>query len=82
MEFLRRASNADSGPAIDAQIARATKLLKLNSAQLEALVRHRSRGEQKMIVEHVHIHRGGQAIVGTVNHESGSGSRETAENQG
>lgn len=31
-----------------------------------ALDRHRSRGEQKMTFEHVHIHKGGQAIVGQV----------------
>jgi hypothetical protein len=34
--------------------------------QLEALNRHRSKGEQKMVVEHVHVHSGGQAIVGPV----------------
>jgi hypothetical protein len=81
MEFLRKASNAEYPPVIDSQIARATKLLKLFSTQLEVLVRLRGRGQQKMLVEHVHIHKGGQAIVGTVNHESGIGSSETAERQ-
>jgi hypothetical protein len=33
---------------------------------LEALNRHRGKGQQKMTVEHVHVHSGGQAIVGTV----------------
>lgn len=28
--------------------------------------RHRGKGQQKVTVEHVHIHRGGQAIVGSV----------------
>jgi hypothetical protein len=38
---------------------------------LEALNRHRGRGEQKVRVEHVHVHSGGQAIVGAV--EGGGG---------
>ena len=33
---------------------------------LEALNRHRGKGQQKVTVEHVHVHSGGQAIVGTV----------------
>jgi hypothetical protein len=28
--------------------------------------RHRGKGQQKVTVEHVHVHSGGQAIVGTV----------------
>jgi len=36
--------------------------------ELTALQRLRGRvGEQKVTVEHVHIHEGGQAVVGTVN---------------
>jgi hypothetical protein len=33
---------------------------------LDALNRHRGKGQQKVTVEHVHVHEGGQAIVGTV----------------
>ena len=33
---------------------------------LEALNRHRGKGQQKVTVEHVHVHSGGQAIVGMV----------------
>jgi hypothetical protein len=33
---------------------------------MEALNRHRGKGQQKMTVEHVHVHDGGQAIVGFV----------------
>jgi hypothetical protein len=33
---------------------------------LDALNRHRGKGQQKVTVEHVHVHSGGQAIVGTV----------------
>ena len=38
---------------------------------LEALNRHRGKGHQKVTVEHVHVHQGGQAIVGSV--ETGGG---------
>ena len=33
---------------------------------MEALDRHRGRGQQHVTVEHVHVHKGGQAIVGAV----------------
>jgi hypothetical protein len=32
----------------------------------EALNRHRGKGQQKVTVEHVHVHAGGQAVVGMV----------------
>jgi hypothetical protein len=57
MEFLRRASNAEYATAIDSQLNRATKLLKLYGSQLEMLIHHRGGGQQKMVVEHVRIHR-------------------------
>jgi hypothetical protein len=45
----------------------ATKMLRTFIAQVETLKRYRGGGEQKMIVEHVHVNEGGQAVVGTVN---------------
>ena len=45
---------------------------------LEALNRHRGKGQQKVTVEHVHVHNGGQAIVGNV---EGDGLRTKSENQ-
>jgi hypothetical protein len=44
----------------------ANKLSRTCATLLEALNRHRGKGQQKMTVEHVHVHSGGQAIVGTV----------------
>ena len=49
----------------------ATKLLRTYTAQMEALNRHRGKGQQKMTVEHVHVHDGGQAIVGNVSKGGG-----------
>ena len=36
---------------------------------LEALNKHRGKGQQKVTVEHVHVHQGGQAIVGRIHTE-------------
>jgi hypothetical protein len=44
----------------------AVKLLRTFAAQTEALQRYRGKGQQKVTVEHVHVHTGGQAIVGSV----------------
>ena len=44
----------------------ATKLTRTFTAQMEALNRHRGKGQQKMTVEHVHVNAGGQAIIGNV----------------
>jgi hypothetical protein len=44
----------------------ANKLSRTYATQLEALNRHRGKGQQKVTVEHVHVHSGGQAIVGAV----------------
>jgi hypothetical protein len=47
-------------------VNRASKLIRTFASQMEALSRYRGKGEQKMVVEHIHVHKGGQAIVGSV----------------
>jgi hypothetical protein len=47
---------------------------------LEALNRHRGKGQQKVTVEHVHVHAGGQAVVGMVE-TPGGGDRSKSEDQ-
>lgn len=49
----------------------ATKFQRTFIAQIEALQKLRGKGGQKVTVEHVHVHQGGQAIVGNV--EKGEG---------
>lgn len=49
----------------------ANKLSRTYTMLLDALNRHRGKGQQKVTVEHVHVHQGGQAIVGAV--EAGGG---------
>jgi hypothetical protein len=56
----------------------ANKLSRTHATLLEALNRHRGKGQQRVTVEHVHVYEGGQAIVG---HVEGGGVRTKSENQ-
>jgi hypothetical protein len=61
-------------------LSQANKLSRTYTTLLEALNRHRGKGQQKVTVEHVHVHAGGQAVVGTVE-TAGGGDRRKPENQ-
>jgi hypothetical protein len=52
-------------------VQRAVSCASPYSTLLEALNRHRGKGSQKVAVEHVHVHEGGQAIVGNVETRGG-----------
>ena len=68
METLARAGYRDQTfEGKQANINQATKMLRTFMSQMEALKRYRTGGQQKMIVEHVNVNEGGQAVVGTVN---------------
>ena len=66
--FLARATLEGQHPeAIDANVLRATRLMRIFGEQLEAMQRLRGKaGHQKVTGEHVHVHEGGQAIVRAV----------------
>ena len=51
---------------VDKHLAIANKCSRTFAALVETLNRHRGKGQQKVTVEHVHVHAGGQAIVGAV----------------
>jgi hypothetical protein len=53
----------------------ANKLSRTYASLLEALNRHRGKGQQKVTVEHVHVHAGGQAVVGMVEAPGGSSAK-------
>jgi hypothetical protein len=59
----------------DVNLKHATKLTRTYTAQMEALNKYRGKGQQKMTVEHVHVHEGGQAIVGNVTRGGGGGGK-------
>ena len=67
MECYRRAMIGEqSFEGRSENLSQANKLSRTYSTLLEALNRHRGKGQQKVTVEHVHVHAGGQAVVGTV----------------
>ena len=66
MELVRRASRADQIPQFEAAGNMAAKLLKAFAGHAELLNKLKRGGEQTVRVEHVHVHAGGQAIVGNV----------------
>jgi hypothetical protein len=78
MKFMGRAVDKSQTPeAIDASIARATRLLRLHLEQILVWQRLKGKaGQQRVRVEHVHVHQGGQAIVGAVNAPGGGGGGE------
>ena len=74
MECLRRAMLSEQPhPARMENLSHAGKLSRSYAALVEALNRHRGKGQQKVTVEHVHVHEGGQAIVGAVTTTRGEG---------
>jgi hypothetical protein len=67
MEWYRRAMIDEQNPeARREKLADAGKLSRSFATLLEALNRHRGKGQQKITVEHVHVHSGGQAVVSIV----------------
>jgi hypothetical protein len=57
----------------DSNALAVARLTKAFASQVDALAKLRRGGEQRVVVEHVHVYPGGQAIVGTVNHTGGRG---------
>jgi hypothetical protein len=82
MTFARRLKRIENIPQQDSAVNGLTKLTRTYAAQMEALKRYRSGGEQKMTVQHVHVAEGGQAIVGNVSASAeGVGARKKSEDQ-
>ena len=67
MECYRRAMLANQTfEGKKESLNQANKLSRTYATLLEALNRHRGKGQQTVTVEHVHVHSGGQAVVGVV----------------
>jgi hypothetical protein len=68
VEFVRRSQlRNQTFEAVDANVTRGVRLMSLFIAQLGAMAKLKgTAGQQKMTVEHVHVHAGGQAIVGPI----------------
>lgn len=68
MEFSRRAMHQQQcSEGVDVNVARATQFMKIFLDQVGCLQKLKGQGpQQKVTVEHVHVHSGGQAVVGAV----------------
>ena len=66
--FLRHATSENtSTEVVDANVLRVTRLMRIFIQQTEALQKLKGTAcQQKVTVERVHVHQGGQAIVGSV----------------
>jgi hypothetical protein len=80
MECYRRAMIGEqTSVGRGENLAQANKLSRTFATLLEALSRHRGKGQQKVTVEHVHVYQGGLALVGVV--APGGGDRQRLEEQ-
>jgi len=81
MECYRRAMIGEQTFAGRSEgLSQANKLSRTYAMLLDALNRYRGKGQQKVTVEHVHVHAGGQAVVGIVE-PPGGGDRAKSEEQ-
>ena len=73
MEYMRKAAIPEQYLEAGADFTnRAYRLMNLFIKQLEILMKYRGEAtQQKVIVEHVHIHEGGKAVVGHFEDKSG-----------
>ncbi len=68
VEFQKRAvAPQQCTEGVDANVARATRIMRVFLEQIAVMQKLKGQGsQQKVTVEHVHVHQGGQAIVGAV----------------
>ena len=78
MVAARRLNHVETIPQQDSASTMLNKLARTFAAQVEALKKYRSAGEQTIKVQHVTVNEGGQAIVGNVSQGGGG----TAKNGG
>lgn len=80
MECMRRAMMQEQTfNGRNCNLSQANKLSRSYATLVESLQKYRGKGQQKMTVEHVHVNKGGQAIIGNVNNNGGSKNIKTEE---
>src|SRR5262245_3474956 len=77
MKFSARlySGNIETIPQQDSAALTLSRLQRAFTSQLDALSNMRRGGRQKVVVEHVHVYPGGQAIVGEVTHTGRGGGQ-------
>jgi hypothetical protein len=81
MTFARRLNHVENIPQQDSASNAFNKLARTFAVQVEALNRHRGKGQQAIRVEHVTVAPGGQAIVGSNIYPQGGGDSVKKETQ-
>ena len=78
MTFLTLATlDGQTIEGADANVLRATRLMRVFNEQIEAMAKLKGKGgQQRVVVEHVNVESGGQAIVGAVMGGRGTGGDE------
>jgi hypothetical protein len=72
MESLQLARKATGNALLrNMHVAQAVALSRAATALNEALERMRGDGQQRVVIEHVHVYKGGKAIVGQVSSRAG-----------
>jgi hypothetical protein len=72
MKCMARAANpASSTINVDRNVNNLNKILRLQHETLESLNRYRRKGTQQVVVQHVQVNQGGQAIVGAIQQDGG-----------
>jgi len=76
--FISRSTlENQSTEATDANVLRATRLMRLFIQQIETVQKLKGKsGQQRVTVEHFHVHQGGQAIVGSVHASKKEGGQQ------
>jgi len=59
------------GEFVEKHINRATRLCRSYASVVEALNKYRTKGQQKITVQHVNVNDGGQAVIGDINQGGG-----------
>ena len=73
MSMLGKSGKAKLADTAELWSKHAHRILTLYTHQMKALQKHRHGGKQTVVVKHVHVHGGGQAIVGDVTASAGNG---------
>ncbi len=80
MECYRRAMIGEQTlEGRNSNLNQANKLSRTSAALLDALNKHRGKSQQRVTVDHVHVHAGGRAVVGRIEGLRGGGHNKPEE---
>ncbi len=75
LEFMARAISNTEQASLELHIASAEKLMNVFLKHIALINKLQGKCQQKVVVEHVHVYAGGQAVVGQVSTVGGGGQK-------